>query len=58
MKKLLGNVVLVFLGLAIALGAVEMLMRAFPNLVPPAVRVNPSVYRIKAFVDETRVSID
>jgi hypothetical protein len=49
----LGNVVLVLLGLLIALGSVEMLMRAFPNWVPLEVRVNPPVRRVKAFVDET-----
>jgi hypothetical protein len=49
----LGNVVLVLLGLAIALGLVEMLMRAFPNWVPPEVRVNPPARRVKAFIDET-----
>ncbi len=55
MKKLLGNVVLVFLGLVIALGLAEMLMRAFPNLIPPEVRVNPPARRVKAFVDETYI---
>src|SRR5688500_1735472 len=49
----LGNVVLAVLGLTIALGSVEMLMRAFPNLVPLEVRVNPPARRVKAFVDET-----
>ena len=49
----LGNVVLVFLGLAIALGLVEMLMRTFPNWVPPEVRVNPPARRVRAFIDET-----
>src|SRR5437867_5214845 len=49
----LGNVVLVLLGLAIALGLVEMLMRAFPNWVPLEVRVNPPSRRVKAFIDET-----
>ena len=49
----LGNVVLVILGLAIALGLVEMLLRTFPDWLPPEVRVNPPVRRIKAFVDET-----
>ena len=37
----LGNVVLVSFGWAIALGVVEMLMRAFPKWVPAEVRVNP-----------------
>ena len=49
----LGNVLLLFLGLAIALGLVEMLMRAFPNWVPLEVRVNPPARRVKAFIDET-----
>ena len=49
----LGNVVLVILGLAIALGLVEMLLRAFPNWVPAEVRVNPPARRVKAFIDET-----
>ena len=53
MKKLLGNTVLVFLGLAIAMGLAEMLMRALPNLVPAEVRVNPPARRVNAFVDET-----
>ena len=49
----LGNVVLVSFGLAIALGVVEMLMRAFPNWVPAEVRVNPPARRVKALIDET-----
>jgi hypothetical protein len=49
----LGNVVLALLGLVIALGLVEMLMRAFPNWVPLEVRVNPPARRIKPFIDET-----
>jgi hypothetical protein len=49
----LKNVVLAFVGLAIALGLAEMLMRALPNLVPSEVRVNPPARRVKAFVDET-----
>ena len=48
-----GNVVLVLLGLAIALVLVELLMRTFPNWVPPEVRVNPPVRRVKAHIDET-----
>ena len=44
---------LALLGLAIALGLVEMLMRAFPNWVPSEVRVNPPARRVKAFIDET-----
>jgi hypothetical protein len=49
----LGNVVLALLGLAIALGSVEMLMRAFPNWVPSEVRVNPPARRVKALIDES-----
>ena len=53
MKKLLGNLVLALLGLTSALGLAEMMMRAFPNLVPAEVRVNPPARRVKAFLDET-----
>jgi hypothetical protein len=53
MKKLLGNVLLAALGLAFALGMVEILLRAFPNWVPPEIRVNPPSRRVKAFIDET-----
>ena len=53
MKKLLGNAVLASLGLVIALVLAEILMRAFPNLIPAEVRVNPPARRVKAFVDET-----
>jgi SGNH hydrolase-like domain, acetyltransferase AlgX len=49
----LGNIVLVLLGLGVALGLAEMLMRAFPNWVPLEVRVNPPARRVKAFTDET-----
>jgi hypothetical protein len=49
----LGNLVLVLLGLSIALGLVEMLMRAFPNWVPLEVRVNPPARRVKALINET-----
>jgi hypothetical protein len=48
----LGNLVLGFLGLTMALVLAEMLMRAFPNWVPLEVRVNPPARRVKAFVDE------
>jgi hypothetical protein len=50
---LLGRVILASLGLAFALGAVEMLMRAFPNWIPAEVRVNPPARRVRAFIDET-----
>jgi len=50
----LRNVILVVFGLTIALGLMEMLMRAFPNLLPPEVRVNPPARRrVKALIDET-----
>lgn len=48
----LGNVVLVLLGLMIAMGLMEMLLRTLPNLVPVEVRVNPPARRVKAFIDE------
>jgi SGNH hydrolase-like domain, acetyltransferase AlgX len=50
---ILGNLVLILLGLTIALGLVEIVMRAFPNWIPTQVRVNPPVRRVKAFIDET-----
>lgn len=50
--SVIGNVVLAFVGLVIALGSAEMLMRTFPNLAPSAVRVNPPARRVKPFVDE------
>jgi hypothetical protein len=53
MKKLFGNAVMVLLGLTMALGAAEMLLRVFPNLLPSEVRVNPPSRRVKALVDET-----
>ena len=49
----LGNVVLVFVGLGMALGLAEILLRTFPNSVPSEVRVNPPARRVKAFIDET-----
>lgn len=51
--SILGNVILVTFGLVLAIGMVELLMRAFPNLIPSEVRVSPPARRIKAFVDET-----
>ena len=50
---LLGNMGLVVLGLAIALGVMELVLRTFPNLVPLEVRVNPPARRVRALVDET-----
>lgn len=49
----LGNIVLLVAGLTMALGLAEMLMRAFPNLLPPDVRVNPPARRIKALIDDS-----
>ncbi|HSK89651.1 MAG TPA: hypothetical protein VK880_14910 [Anaerolineales bacterium] len=51
--KFLGNIVPIFLGLAVALGLMETLLRAFPNWVPAEVRVNPPARRVKAGIDET-----
>lgn len=39
-------------GVGIALMLVEISLRAFPELVPDRVRVNPSVRRVKANIDE------
>jgi hypothetical protein len=52
-EPVLGNLVLAILGLVIALGSVELVMRVFPNWVPLEVRVNPPARRVKAFIDET-----
>lgn len=49
----LGNVALVMLGVGIALGMMELLLRTFPNWVPAEVRVNPPVRRVRAYIDET-----
>jgi hypothetical protein len=49
----LGNSVLIILGLAVALGLVEMLMRNFPNWVPAEVRVNPPARRVNPQIDDT-----
>ena len=53
LKAALGNIALVILGVGIALGLMELLLRTNPNLVPREVRVNPPVRRVRAFVDET-----
>lgn len=50
---ILGNVVLVLLGLAIALVSMELLLRAFPNLIPGDVRTDPPVRRVQAVSDQT-----
>jgi len=44
---------LVMLGVGIAFGLMELLLRARPDLVPREVRVNPPARRVNAFVDET-----
>jgi len=49
----IGNVVLALLGMMIALGFVEILMRTFPNWIPSEVRVNPPARRVRALIDET-----
>lgn len=50
---MLGNILLILMGLMVSLGLVEMAMRTFPNWVPAVVRVNPQARRVRAFVDET-----
>ena len=49
----LGRIALVTLGMASALGIMELMLRTYPDLVPPEVRVNPPARRVKALVDET-----
>lgn len=49
----LANVFLIILGFGIALGIAETMLRAFPNWVPPQVRVNPPSRRVKALIDES-----
>lgn len=49
----LANIALVLLGVASALGLMELLLRTFPNWVPREVRVSPPVRRVQAFVDQT-----
>jgi hypothetical protein len=41
------------MGLGLAFGMMELLLRANPNWVPREVRVNPPVRRVPAFLDET-----
>ena len=53
LTAILGNVALIMLGVGIALGLMELSLRINPNLVPPEVRVDPPVRRVKAFVDES-----
>jgi hypothetical protein len=52
-RPFLGNIALVMLGVGVALGLMELLLRTFPSLVPPLVRTNPPVRRVQAFRDET-----
>ena len=49
----LGNVALATLGVGVALGMMELLLRSFPNWIPGGVRVSPPVRRVNALVDET-----
>jgi hypothetical protein len=49
----LGNAVLALLGVAIALGLMELVLRTNPNWAPREVRVNPPVRRVQALIDET-----
>src|SRR3970040_1706565 len=49
----LGRIALVTLGMASALGIMELMLRTYPDLVPPEVRVNPPARRVKALIDET-----
>ncbi len=50
---ILGNLALAVLGVGLALGLTEGLLRANPNWVPRGVRVSPPVRRVHAHVDET-----
>ena len=47
--SVLGNLALALLGLGMALGLMEFLLRTYPNLVPRDVRVDPPVRRVQAF---------
>ncbi len=49
----LGRVALVILGMGIALGLMELLLRTNPNWIPTQVRVNPPLRRVKANLDES-----
>ncbi|MEX2030646.1 MAG: hypothetical protein WD906_06735 [Anaerolineales bacterium] len=49
----LGKVALATLGVGVALGMAELLLRTFPNWVPREVRVSPPVRRVHAYIDET-----
>jgi hypothetical protein len=51
--SVLGSIALAMLGVGVALGMTELLLRKFPNWVPREVRVNPPVRRVQALVDET-----
>src|SRR6185503_12786275 len=49
----LGNIALALLGLGMALGVMEFLLRTCPNLVPRDVRVDPPVRRIPTSNSQT-----
>jgi hypothetical protein len=50
---IVGNLVLLFVGLTVALGTMELFLRAFPNWLPGDVRVDPPVRRIQALSDQS-----
>jgi SGNH hydrolase-like domain, acetyltransferase AlgX len=50
---LLVNITLIVVGVGIALGLMELLLRSNPNWVPSQIRVNPPTRRVSAFLDET-----
>lgn len=54
LRPVLGNLALVMLGVGMALGLMELLLRTNPNWVPRGVRVDPPVRRVQALEDETR----
>jgi len=51
--SVLGNIALALLGLGMALGLMEFLLRTYPNLVPRDVRVDPPVRRIPTSNSQT-----
>ena len=53
LKTVLGNFALVMLGVGIALGLTELLLRTYPHWVPGVVRVDPPVRRVEASIDES-----
>src|SRR3990172_108826 len=52
-RYVLGGVAMATLGVAMALGLMELLLRSFPDWLPGEVRVSPPVRRVQSFVDET-----